>query len=126
MLSIPDILQTAATLGAALYCFILGRRLKSFNQLDKGVGGAVAVLSAQVDELQNALETAEKSAADSAKTLSDLNERADSLSNRLELHLASLQDIPDTGSPKQVHDPPKPSQPAEPMFIRHRSMEATQ
>jgi methyl-accepting chemotaxis protein len=126
MLSIPDILQTAATLGAALYCFILGRRLKSFNQLDKGVGGAVAVLSAQVDELQNALETAEKSAADSAKTLSDLNERADSLSNRLELHLASLQDIPDTGSPKLVQGPPKPSQPAEPMFTRHRSMEATQ
>ena len=48
---IADILLAAGALGAGIYCYILGRRLNRFNDLEKGVGGAVAVLSAQVDDL---------------------------------------------------------------------------
>ena len=47
---IADILLVAGALGAGFYCFILGRRLNRFNDLENGVGGAVAVLSAQVDD----------------------------------------------------------------------------
>ena len=48
---VADILLVAGALGAGVYCFVLARRLNRFNALEKGVGGAVAVLSAQVDDL---------------------------------------------------------------------------
>ena len=101
MFEISNILLLSASLGAAFYCFVLGRRLKKFGDLEKGVGGAVAVLSAQVDELKGALATAQKSADASATTLTELSDRAEALSNRLELHLAALQDIPDASPPRQ-------------------------
>ena len=44
---IADILLVAGALGAGIYCFVLARRLSKFNDLESGVGGAVAVLSAQ-------------------------------------------------------------------------------
>ena len=48
---IADILLVAGAFGAGFYCFILSRRLSRFTDLEKGVGGAVAVVSAQVDDL---------------------------------------------------------------------------
>ena len=73
---VADILLVAGALGAGFYCFVLGRRLKRFNDLEKGVGGAVAVLSAQVDDLTKTLEAAQKTAAESAEALSDTTQRA--------------------------------------------------
>ena len=52
---IADFLLVAGALGAGLYCYILGRRLNRFNSLEKGVGGAVAVLSSRVNELEQLL-----------------------------------------------------------------------
>ena len=46
---IADVLLVAGALGAGVYCYVLARRLSRFNDLETGVGGAVAVLSAQVD-----------------------------------------------------------------------------
>ena len=46
---IADILLAAGAVGAGIYCYVLGRRLNRFNDLENGVGGAVAVLSAQAD-----------------------------------------------------------------------------
>jgi hypothetical protein len=66
---IADILLVAGAMSAAFYCLILGRRLKRFNSLEQGVGGAVAVLSAQVDDLNKSLTSAQATAASSAKTL---------------------------------------------------------
>ena len=48
---IADILLIAGALGAGLYCIVLSRRLNRFTDLEKGVGGAIAVLSAQVDDM---------------------------------------------------------------------------
>ena len=45
---IADILLGIAALGAALYCMVLARRMKRFNQLETGMGGAIAVLSARL------------------------------------------------------------------------------
>ncbi len=57
---IADILLVAGALGAGFYCFILARRLTKFTDLENGVGGAVAVLSAQVDDLGKTLNLAQK------------------------------------------------------------------
>ena len=120
---IADILLAAGAIGAGFYCFVLGRRLKKFNNLEKGVGGAVAVLSAQVDDLTKTLEAAQATAAASAETLSDLNMRAEDISKRLELQMASLHDLPN--APQTAPEPAakateegEKEQPSGPMFTR--------
>ena len=60
---IADVLMVAGALGAGLYCYVLARRLRQFTDLEKGVGGAVAVLSVQVDDLTKVLAQAQSSAA---------------------------------------------------------------
>lgn len=126
---IADILLAAGALGAGLYCLVLGRRLNRFNDLEKGVGGAVAVLSAQVDDLTKTLSAAQATAATSAQTLTDLTQRAENMSRKLELQMASLHDVPDVPpAPSPVSQPaPVAAQPvSEPMFVRHRSAETHQ
>lgn len=80
---ISDVLLISAALGAGVYCFVLSRRLSRFTDLEKGVGGAVAVLSVQVDELQAALRNAEEAANKSANTLMEHTERAEEVAQRL-------------------------------------------
>ncbi len=97
---IADILMVAGNFGVALYCLVLSRRLKAFATLESGMGGAVAVLSAQVDDLTKALDQARKTAAESAETLTELTGRANSAATRLELMLATTHDLPQEGAAK--------------------------
>ncbi len=103
---IADILLAAGALGAGFYCFILSRRLKRFNDLEKGVGGAVAVLSAQVDDLNKSLVTARSVSDGSSKALDQLTNRAEAVAQRIELMMASMHDFPDPASePPAVEEP---------------------
>lgn len=117
---IADILLAAGALGAGFYCFVLGRRLNRFNDLEKGVGGAVAVLSAQVDDLTKTLDAAQASASGSAQTLTDLVDRAEATSRKIELHIASLHDLSDGAQPDPEESQTSPPPPASngPMFVR--------
>lgn len=115
---IADILLAAGAIGAGVYCFVLGRRLNRFNDLEKGVGGAVAVLSAQVDDLNKTLAAARQTASVSAETLTDLTCRAEDMSRRLELQMASLHDIPATPAQASQKPAPSPERTAAPMFAR--------
>ena len=116
---IADILLISGAIGAGFYCFVLGRRLKKFNSLENGVGGAVSVLSAQADDLRKTLSAAQKTAATSAETLSDMTVRAEEMANRLELQMAAMHDIPDH-SVAQAEVPlvAEHQSSSEPMFTR--------
>lgn len=92
---ISDILLIAGALGAAFYCVVLSRRLRRFNDLEKGVGGAIAVLSAQVDDMTKTLQKAQGAAQGSTASLEELTERAEGVSKRLELLVAAMHDLPD-------------------------------
>ncbi|WP_299607864.1 hypothetical protein [uncultured Tateyamaria sp.] len=116
---VADILLAAGALGAGFYCFVLGRRLSRFNNLEKGVGGAVAVLSAQVDDLTKTLEAAQRTAAESAETLNDTTQRATEMARRLELQMAALHDVPEP-APERPSPPPS-QEPSEPIFTRRAS-----
>jgi Domain of unknown function (DUF6468) len=94
MTLIADILLAAGAFGAAIYCSILSARLKKFSTLESGMGGAIAVLSAQVDDMTRALENARGAANGSAARLEDQVKRAEAASSRLELLVASLHDLP--------------------------------
>lgn len=125
---IADILLVAGALGAGFYCYILARRLSRFNDLENGVGGAVAVLSAQVDDLTKVLEAAQNTASASTMSLDGLTDRAEGVAKRLELMVASMHDLPGeqekTGEQEKVA-PPKPQEPpAGPVFKRHQDREA--
>lgn len=102
---IADILLAAGALGAGFYCLVLSRRLKRFNDLEKGVGGAVAVLSAQVDDLNKSLQAAQQVSDGSSKALQQLTGRAESVAQRLELMMASMHDIPEAGTAAPAADP---------------------
>lgn len=95
MAMIADILLVAGALGAGLYCHVLSRRLRNFTDLEKGVGGAVAVLSAQVDDLKKTLDRAQATAKSSVDTLDEVSDRAEAAARRLELLVASLHDLPE-------------------------------
>ena len=112
---IADILLVAGALGAGLYCYVLARRLSRFNDLENGVGGAVAVLSAQVDDLTRTLQAAQKAANGSSKSLEDLTDRAESVSRKLELLVASMHDIPEQDEQPSA----QPEEPGIPLFARH-------
>ncbi|WIY26764.1 hypothetical protein [Parasedimentitalea psychrophila] len=91
---IADILLVAGALGAGFYCFVLARRLNRFNDLEQGVGGAVAVLSSQVDDLNKSLVAARAMSDGSTKSLESLTGRAETVAQRLELMMASMHDLP--------------------------------
>ena len=92
---IADILMSAGAFGAAVYCYVLSGRLKKFTTLETGMGGAIAVLSAQVDDMTKALDRARATAGTSASSLEGLTQRAEVASAKLELLVASLHDLPD-------------------------------
>ena len=118
-----DVLLAAAALSAGLYCFVLARRLKKFNDLEKGVGGAVAVLSSQVDDLCKTLSAAQTASQGSNIALDDLTTRAESVASRLELMMASFHDVPATPEPPAPVVAQAPAATADrpngPMFVRH-------
>ncbi|WP_406869964.1 hypothetical protein ABEB22_07380 [Thioclava sp. 'Guangxiensis'] len=114
---ISNILLIAGALGAAVYCIVLSRRLKKFNQLESGMGGAIAVLSAQVDELTKALEKAQSTANTSAEQLRTLTKRAEIGAEKLEIMLASLHDLPEPVPQDTTPEPrPAPTVPLEPVM----------
>lgn len=116
---VADVLLVAGALGAGFYCFILARRLSRFNDLENGVGGAVAVLSSQVDDLTKTLVAAQKIADSSTTSLDGLTDRAEQVAKRLELLVASMHDLPDA-------PPPAPVSKTETMFFRHGLREGQQ
>ncbi|MFN3936850.1 MAG: hypothetical protein ACK4KW_04650 [Gemmobacter sp.] len=95
---IADVLLAAGAFGAAIYCFVLGRRLSHFGDVESGMGGAIAVLSMQVDDLTRALAKAGDSAAGSTERLEALTVQAEAAATRLELLMASLHDLPEPGA----------------------------
>ncbi len=119
---IADILLVAGALGAGFYCYILARRLSRFNDLENGVGGAVAVLSAQVDDLTKTLLAAQTTASSSTDSLGELTDRAEGVAKRLELLVASMHDLPENqpAPPRPAAQvPPEEPSPTGPVFKRH-------
>lgn len=96
MTFVADILMAAGSFGAAIYCYVLSGRLKKFTALESGMGGAIAVLSAQVDDMTRALDRARGAANGSASSLEALTARGEAVAARLELMVAALHDLPES------------------------------
>ncbi|MGG7565024.1 hypothetical protein ACQ5SO_02540 [Rhodovulum sp. DZ06] len=92
MTLIADGLLIGAAVTAAIYCHVLSRRLRKLGDLDKGLGGAVAALSRQADDLRKAMETARKSANEQTRELAKRTARAEAAAGRLEILIAAMHD----------------------------------
>ncbi len=111
---IADILLISGAVAAAFYCTVLSRRLRRFKDLDNGMGGAIAVLSAQVDDMTRALAKAQGSATESSSSLEGLTVRAEEVARRLELLVASMHDLPPpatANAPARAQATPPPTEP---------------
>ncbi len=90
---LSDILLLAATLGMAAWCRILKRRLEAFDDVDAGLGGKIAALSSQVDDLKASIAAAGERTEDHDTRLQAANAAADDRIGRMEMLLASLEDL---------------------------------
>lgn len=97
---ITDLALGFAALSAAAYCMVLSRRLRALSRLDGTMGSAIAVFSAQVDELSRALQAARHSSEGARSQLESQTSRAEAAARRLELMLTALQQ-PD-GAPDRI------------------------
>ena len=104
---IADILLGAGAFGAAIYCMVLSRRLQRLTQLESGMGGAIALLSAQVDDLTRTLKRAEDSAQQSSTKLEGQTQRAEEAVRRIELLLSTLHDLPETRPEPRAEPEPR-------------------
>lgn len=126
---IADILLISGAFGAGIYCIVLSRRLSKFNNLETGMGGAIAVLSAQVDDMTKALENARSAAGEQTECLDKSTERAEQVAKHLELLVAAMHDLPEAppepaetapAPPSDAAPTPPEDTPPEATFLRHR------
>ena len=82
------------------------------------MGGAIAVLSVQVDDMTNALHKAGGAASGSAASLDGLASRAEAAAARIELLLAAMYDLPD---PAPLPQGAAPTADRAPRFVRRRT-----
>jgi len=101
---IADILLSSGAFGAAIYCLVLSARLKKLTALESGMGGAIAVLSVQVDDMTKALNKAKGVATGSTASLEGLATRAEAAAARIELLLAAMYDLPGAEGSAPVAD----------------------
>lgn len=91
---VADVLLFAGAFGAAVYCHVLSARVRNLQTLESGMGGAIAVLSAQVDEMTRTLAAARDAASGQLSELKATTGRGEAAAARLEVILSALHDIP--------------------------------
>lgn len=104
-----DILVILASLGAMAYCMVLSRRLSRLSSFDKGLGGAIAVMSSQVDEMKSALREAKSGSAGAESQLNDLVHQAREISSELEMMIAACHDFAEEAISVQASVPEAPA-----------------
>lgn len=112
---LADIALGTGSLCAAAYCYVLARRLKRFSTLETEMGGAIAVLSAQVDDMTRALKSAQAAARENADRLQTLTDRAEAVAARL----TEAVPTPDAAPPAEARAPEGESQ-RNLRFVRRR------
>jgi|GEM_PF-1419850 len=122
---IADGLLIGAAFTAALYCWVLSRRLNALKSMDKGLGGAIAGLSARVEQTKASLADTKASTGDITRELSALTARAEIAAGRLEILLATLQDRPSARRSETAEDATPPNTTREKPTPMRRRKEGT-
>lgn len=73
---IIPILLICLCAGLSSFCFLLSRRLRRMNDLETGLGGAIAVMISEVNRLESAIRAARAEALKATDQLSSEVEKA--------------------------------------------------
>lgn len=122
--AIADILLGVGAAVAAIYCMVLARRLKRLGDVDEGMGGAIAALSASVESLHATLDDTRAAARGASDDLARATRRAEAAARRLELFLAALPDVPDPVAPSRAEPSARAAERGAdvlPRFLREQS-----
>lgn len=60
-----------ASVGLGIFCLTLSHRLRKLNDLETGLGGAIAVMAAEVDRLERAIRAARDEATTASLSLAE-------------------------------------------------------
>ncbi|MFV0302409.1 MAG: hypothetical protein ACK5IP_16330 [Paracoccus sp. (in: a-proteobacteria)] len=77
-----------------LFCITLARRLRRLNDLEGGLGGAIAILTAEVDRLDQSIRQARQEAMTAGETLAVEVAKAQTERARWDLHLRMREVVP--------------------------------
>ncbi|MFT4793161.1 MAG: hypothetical protein ACJAVR_000404 [Paracoccaceae bacterium] len=99
---IADGLLISAACVAALYCHVLARRLRRLGDLDAGLGGAIAALSRQAEDLRAAIDSARGAANESSRELTKRTARAEAAAGRLEILISAMHDAESRAAPTRI------------------------
>lgn len=58
-----------ASVALGMFCMLLARRLRKLNDLESGLGGAIAVMAVEVDRLEKAIKAARDEASSASEAL---------------------------------------------------------
>ncbi len=78
-MTIAQILQIfliTFSVGLSGFCFTLARRLRKLNDLESGLGGAIAVMTSEIGRLEKSILLAKAEATRATQSLADEIERA--------------------------------------------------
>ncbi|HWL57204.1 MAG TPA: hypothetical protein VNQ78_11125 [Paracoccus sp. (in: a-proteobacteria)] len=78
-MNLSQILQMALltfSLGVGFFCFVLARRLRRLNDLETGLGGAIAVMASEIGRLERSIHAAKTEATVATRGLAEEVERA--------------------------------------------------
>ncbi|GLK66353.1 hypothetical protein F8A10_10495 [Paracoccus kondratievae] len=78
-MTIAQLLQVTLivfSLGLSGFCFTLARRLRRLNDLESGLGGAIAVMTSEISRLEKSILLAKSEATAATRALSGEIERA--------------------------------------------------
>lgn len=115
---LSDLLLIGATLGLAAWCRLLSRRLRAAD--DAGAApaapsidaGAVDALAAKLAALEGALAAASGRLSDHAARVAEANAQADDRIGRMEMLLASLEDLEEESADRLLQDAERSRDPA--------------
>ncbi|KRW96600.1 hypothetical protein [Paracoccus sp. MKU1] len=71
-----QVILIAFTIGLSGFCFTLARRLRKLNDLETGLGGAIAVMTSEISRLEKSILLAKAEATAATQALADEIERA--------------------------------------------------
>jgi hypothetical protein len=91
--NIFQIFLLIVSIGLGAFCVLLARRLRKLNDLESGLGGAIAVMSVEIERLEGAIRHAQVAATSASFDLLRQIERAQDERGRWDLR----QQISDTG-----------------------------
>ena len=74
--AILQMLMILFMIGLAGFCFALTRRLRKLNDLETGLGGAIAVMASEISRLERSILLAKAEATAATRSLSDEIDRA--------------------------------------------------